>query len=396
VPSIWTTFARGTPDHQAVALMLLGQIDSPNATHAMALLAVRSRSAETRAKVVEKLKDRDFRDVASFLVTLLRDRILAPDLAPDPILYRFQLLPVGATGIGSPGVLFISGPRYNVFRTYTVDESYPMTFMQAASQTETYQRRVAVQHREQLIELGMLVDQILGESLADLTLAADHDRQVDRLNGRIIQTLSDATGLKLGQDPEAWRKWWIEERGYAYETPTPKPTIDLTVTSAAPTYYMENFHYSCFAAGTPVHTITGQRPIESLAIGDQVLTQDPRSGALSYQPVLAAVHNKPDAVWKINLGRESILATGIHRFWKAGQGWVMARDLKAGDRLRALGGVAEVASVEKDSVQPVFNLEVIKAESFFVGKSGMLVHDNSPVHRVSQPFDAVREQPSAR
>ena len=33
---------------------------------------------------------------------------------------------------------------------------------------------------------------------------------------------------------------------------------------------------------------------------------------------------------------ESIAATGIHRFWKAGNGWTMARDLKPGDRIRAL------------------------------------------------------------
>jgi len=69
-----------------------------------------------------------------------------------------------------------------------------------------------------------LIDQILGESQVALALADDHDRQVDRVNNRIIQTLSEATGLKFGKDPEAWRKWWIEERGYAYKSPTPKPT----------------------------------------------------------------------------------------------------------------------------------------------------------------------------
>ena len=40
------------------------------------------------------------------------------------------------------------------------------------------------------------------------------------------------------------------------------------------------------------------------------------------------------------MGGETIVATGIHRFWKAGKGWTMARDLKAGDRLRMIGGVA--------------------------------------------------------
>jgi len=392
VSAVWWTFARGTPAQQTVALQLLGQIDSPGATRAMALLAVRTRSAEVRRNVIQKLKGRDFRDTASFLVTLLRDRILDPNLVPDPILYRFQLEPIGSTAIGSPGLVYVRGPRYNVVRTYTVDESFMTAGTPVPSMdSEPYSRRIMVQRRQQLYDLAILIDQILGESVSDLTLADDHDRHVDRVNNRIIQTLSEATGLKLGNDPEDWRKWLIEERGYAYETPTPKPTIDLTVTADAPTYYMESFHYSCFAAGTPVHTITGRRPIESIAIGDQVLTQDPNSGALSFQPVLAAVQNKPDAIWRIRVGRETIQATGIHRFWKVGQGWVMARDLKAGDTLRALGGVAEVTGVEQDRVQPVYNLEVMQAESFFVGDRGMLVHDNSAVHRVSKPFDAVPE-----
>ena len=58
------------------------------------------------------------------------------------------------------------------------------------------------------------------------------------------------------------------------------------------------------------------------------------------------------------------MATGIHRLWKAGQGWVMARDLKAGDRLRTIGGIAEVRSVEPDRVQPVFNLQRRRRRQF--------------------------------
>jgi hypothetical protein len=67
----------------------------------------------------------------------------------------------------------------------------------------------------------------------------------------------------------------------------------------------------------------------------------------------------------------------------------MARDLKPGDTLRALGGVAEVKNIKRGPVEPVYNLKVMQAQSFFVGDRGMLVHDNSPVEPVSQPFDLV-------
>ena len=39
----------------------------------------------------------------------------------------------------------------------------------------------------------------------------------------------------------------------------------------------------------------------------------------------------------------------------------------------------------------MFNLKVMRAQSFFVGERGMLVHDNSAVEPVSQPFDLVLE-----
>ncbi len=137
-----------------------------------------------------------------------------------------------------------------------------------------------------------------------------------------------------------------------------------------------------------VRTLGGPARIEEIRVGDQVLTQEPRTGALSYHPVVAAFHNPPNATLRIELDRETIVATGIHRFWKAGKGWTMARDLKPGDAVRTLGGTATVTSVEGDGVQPVFNLQVADAESFFVGEQGALVHDNSLVRPTPEPFDA--------
>jgi hypothetical protein len=79
--------------------------------------------------------------------------------------------------------------------------------------------------------------------------------------------------------------------------------------------YEDNIHFissSCFAAGTPVETLTGPRAIESVQIGDQVLSQDPGSGAL---------------------------------------------------------------------------MKLMQGQSFFVGQQALLVHDNSAVEPVPQPFD---------
>ena len=67
----------------------------------------------------------------------------------------------------------------------------------------------------------------------------------------------------------------------------------------------------------------------------------------------------------------------------------MARELKAGDVLRTLGGTATVKSVVENEIQPVFNLQVAEGESFFVGRSGVLAHDNSTINPTPEPFDAV-------
>ena len=146
-------------------------------------------------------------------------------------------------------------------------------------------------------------------------------------------------------------------------------------------------HGSCFAAGTQVHTIEGLRAIEGLQVGDRVLSQNTSTGALSFRPIVAVHHNSPSPTLKLSLGDEPIIATGIHRFWIAGKGWTMARDLKPGETVRTVGGTARVEAVETGTVQRVYNLDVADDRNFFVGKQGFLVYDFSFVQPVETPFD---------
>jgi len=144
---------------------------------------------------------------------------------------------------------------------------------------------------------------------------------------------------------------------------------------------------SCFGAGTPVRTVDGVRPIESLKVGDLVLTQSTDTGALDYKPILVVHHNPPSATFRIKVGGESIISSHFHRFWVAGRGWVMARELKAGDPVRTLGGVSPVEGVEADKVQAVYNLDVAENADFFAGQLGALVHDNTLPDPRLVPFD---------
>lgn len=256
----------------------------------------------------------------------------------------------------------------------------------------------------------MMMQSQIAAQTAEAQLEGDA-RSIDAYNAPILatnrrarQVLSETIGNDLGDDRSAWTKWLVDLFGLAY---TPMQTSDdqPTVIEQVPLAYqpapitpvivnqvesVSLVHHSCFAAGTRVRTLDGQRPIESLRVGDLVLTENPRSGELKYEAIVTVYHNPPNATYRVNLsGGQSIVATGIHRLWKAGKGWTMTRELRAGDVLRTLGGIVTVASVEADQTQPVYNLKVAEGESYFVGERGVLAHDNSPINPVPEPFDAV-------
>jgi hypothetical protein len=84
-----------------------------------------------------------------------------------------------------------------------------------------------------------------------------------------------------------------------------------------------------------------------------VHSQNTTTGLLTFEPVIATHHNRRAATLRIDIDGETIVATGIHRFCYADKGWTMARELKAGDRVRMVGGTSLVRAIEPDATQPV-------------------------------------------
>jgi len=472
VPAVWTTFASGTAERQKVAVRVLGQIDSPGSSRALALLALVSRSDGVRQHATQILRRRDPRDFAPLLIARLRHTIK----------YEMKKL----EGPGSRGELLVKNKDVNVKRLYTpltppqvplmpndyvgldanglpvIDRTLglsstgmfplglaaatgppfvPMSPAQAAapfsragvpaSISQKLGGSIAQGLNSQVVSLGgapdaplwanmlfsrqleipigrMMLDAQMSAQVAQQQLAGDvkaiddYNASIEANNAGVRQILSDSLGFDAGPDPTAWQKSVIDLFGFAAasstsssETPTVVEEVPVAYQpQAAPSIIDQPvqvvlWHHSCFGAGTPVRTIDGLHPIESVRIGDQVLSQNPKTGALKYQPVVTVYHNPPNATLRIELDKDSIVLTGIHRLWKAGQGWVMARELKAGDALRALGGTVVIKSIGEERKQPVFNLQVADAESFFVGPTGVLAHDNSPINPTPNAFDAV-------
>jgi intein/homing endonuclease len=135
---------------------------------------------------------------------------------------------------------------------------------------------------------------------------------------------------------------------------------------------------SCFAKGTPVWTKTGQRRIETLELGDLVLSQDVDTGELIYKPVIERTVRPPSEILKVSVRSDEIRTTRGHPLWVSGVGWRMAKELGDGAILHSVTGGVRVAAVEPDGEEEAYNLVVADFNTYFVGDSGILVHDNTP------------------
>jgi hypothetical protein len=479
VPAIWFVFVPAGLERQRVALKLLGQIDAPGSSRALALLALLTRSTEIRGHAIQILRRRDPRDFASELIGLLRDpinyevrpvngpgspgellvknhdsnvkRLYSPaqppqiPLLPDdritqdsnglPVIvrqmgvYETGFFPVAANnmaqaaamfGLGAPNaaaqltsVLSRSGQPSNTNRTLgpAITQSPGSRTNSPGGGENAPVLANATVNRELEIPIGqMMLEAQVTAQVAQQQLAGDvqaidaYNAPILTSNQRVREVLCGSVGADPGSDRTAWQRWLVNLLGYAFSAARPyedRPTVVEEVPlsyqpQTSPVFVDRTIgvsfsQHSCFGAGTQVRTEHGLQLIEELRAGDVVLTQAPTTGELKYQPLVAVYHNPPNETFRIELDGEAIVATGIHRFWKAGRGWVMARELKVGDTLRTLGGVVVVKAVAKQGVQPVFNLRVAEGESFFVGRMGVLAHDNSLVNPTPSPFDAVPE-----
>ena len=473
VPTIWVVFARGKSPYQKAAVRLLGQIDSPGSSRALALLALSTQAADVRSEATRILSRRDPRDFAGILIALFRDpikyevrrvngpgsqgqllikqkdanvkRLYSPLSAPNvslmpgdqivrdanglPVVIRelglYEMPPAGIANTSNPSLSAVFGIGNNAAMASALFTQAGLPAGASKNLAASLAQNVGLPVYSPPGIRGGLVSEILDTQLdipigrmmldaqqsaqvAEQKLASDtraiddYNRPIAAMNDQVRQVLTDSIGVDLGPEGLAWQKWLVDLSGYAFadqssfEPPTVVEQVPIDyqpqampVIDGRPVAI--TVHHSCFGAGTLVQTLDGLCRIERLHAGDLVLTQAPATGELKYEPVLTAFHNPPNATFRIELGGETIVATGIHRFWKANQGWVMARELKPGDALRTLAGVVVVKSVDKEQVQPVFNLQVAEGESFFVGRTGVLAHDNIPVNATPSPFDAVPE-----
>jgi hypothetical protein len=127
---------------------------------------------------------------------------------------------------------------------------------------------------------------------------------------------------------------------------------------------------ACFAAGTPLLTPDGCKPIEEFRVGDLVLSraEEDADGPVVAKEVLE-VFVRTGRVLHLHVGGQVIRTTAEHPFWVQGEGWLPAGQLRVGDLLVGHDGRwVEVEDVlDTGEYETVYNLRIADYHTYFVG-----------------------------
>lgn len=150
--------------------------------------------------------------------------------------------------------------------------------------------------------------------------------------------------------------------------------LEVWVDDAGRSVFVDAYaHFTCIAEGTLVATPDGEVPIEALTPGTAVDAFDVETHQRTTARVVRLDRAHADAVLRVG----ALRATAEHPVW-AGGAWVPAGELRPGDALLSVGGVALPApAIELAAPTTVYDLEVTPPHTFFAG--GVLVH-NKAVH----------------
>jgi RHS repeat-associated protein len=141
----------------------------------------------------------------------------------------------------------------------------------------------------------------------------------------------------------------------------------------------------CFAAGTLVRTAEGLVPIEDVAVGDLVWSRDDESGEEGWREVTELFVTLDQEIIELSVSDaqgfvEVLRVTPGHPIWSLDDDeWDDAGALDIGERVETLHGAKRVMAVSKvGEPQTVYNFDVKDTHTYFVGESGIWVHNWCP------------------
>ena len=142
---------------------------------------------------------------------------------------------------------------------------------------------------------------------------------------------------------------------------------------------MDPCYSVCFVEGTLVSTEDGLKAIGIIQVGNYVWSQNIQTGEIALKQVVNVFINETDVLVNIYVDDTIIRATETHPFWVEEKGWVSAKELTSGDRLRLQSG--EIIQLDKIEINileepiKVYNFEVEDWHTYFVSSESILVHN---------------------
>ena len=392
VLAIDTIFGTGAVECQRLAVNAFSRIDSVLSSRTLAKYAVFSPHGSVRQVAIESLTERRKEDFVPEILDLLATETTVDYSNParsitDVSIYELRLL------AALPPLAFHIKVERDTRRHTQVflDSETRITFESRLPVFDSYAENTnpnppyadfrisrPLQSRDGILKLQRAKD--LHEThklrLDEAIRVTGHmNVETSQLNNRVYPILQQVAN-EQSDDPEFWWKWWDTY------TDVDAPVREVIEVAQAREQNQVTFAVasSCFVAGTPIVTALGLRHVETLQIGDQVLSQDVDTGELRFRVVeQTTIRPARPTVWVSFGAAEPIRCTGGHNFWKAGTGWTKARDLKPGDRIRTPTKTCTVSGVQEAAPAKTYNLVVEGFHTYFVGESGLLVQDVLPL-----------------
>ncbi len=135
----------------------------------------------------------------------------------------------------------------------------------------------------------------------------------------------------------------------------------------------------CFTGDTLVYTRHGYKTIKEIQKGDEVYSRNAVTGETGFREVEEVFCTTAHTIYHVWIdGKEEIKTTAYHPVYVEGQGWGTAINLREGDAIETMDGMACITKIVKERHEEpvtVYNFHVKEWASYFVGEVRVYVHN---------------------
>ena len=206
----------------------------------------------------------------------------------------------------------------------------------------------------------------------------------------VFDVLKACTSEDCGDSVTAWWAWWdqnnelIQTKAKRYDrtyTKSDRPVLSIPIVTCK----YDVYRMSCLVKGTLIQSEEGRIPIESIRLGDLVLSQDVESGKLELKPVVKTTLRPLAKTLNFATDQGAVEATLGHWWWVAGKGWVRTKELEVGMCLHTAKGTSKILSIDAtpDEVE-TYNLVIADNHTYFVGDERLLSYDATELRSTLQ------------